>query len=180
LNTIRRSPVESKPISELRILRPRHQPQPLEAVARADVGGIEVRVELRQVGQHRQRTVRLLGALVSHRGLFEIGLVDPHLLAVGHDQLLVGLGDLPAEQARRLERQGAAAGTGDVAVRVVHPLLEIALQGMQPAGERVEPGARAGGRERAAGDQRQDEQQDQLPHGRFPGQLHGAHCAGSS
>ena len=68
----------------------------------------EVVVE-RAARQHRgrRRTQRLREA--ARAGLLQVGVVDPDLLAVGHDDLLEGLGVGEAEAVRPRELEAAAA-----------------------------------------------------------------------
>src|SRR6185312_8749341 len=64
-------------ISELRVLAGRGQPQPEQTIVLAPFAGLELLVELLEIGQHGQRTVRLLGVLPAHGDLFQLGVVHP-------------------------------------------------------------------------------------------------------
>src|SRR6185437_3293276 len=70
-------------ISELRVLAGRGQPQPDQAIALAPFAGLELLVQLLEIGQHGQRTVRLFGILLAHGHLLEVGVVHPDPAAIG-------------------------------------------------------------------------------------------------
>src|SRR5581483_6744927 len=130
-------------IRELRFLVLRHEPEPSQAFALALLRRGEFTVELRQVGEHGQGTMRLLAALRTHADLLEVRVVDPDALAVGDDRLLVRRGRFPAELPRRLERERAVARLACAAVRAAHGLLEFAGKCVQSVRECIETRARS-------------------------------------
>src|SRR3546814_16501194 len=73
-----------------------------------------------------------------------VRVVDPDLAAVGDDQLLVGLDILPAEQARRGQRDAAAGCFLELAVDVVDGLRELPVQTLEAVGEGIQLLARTG------------------------------------
>src|SRR5690606_35986340 len=90
--------------------------QPVEAAFAAGLLDDVVAVEAARVDQRRQRAALLGVALGAAGGLLEVGVVDPHALTVGDDQLLVRLPVFPAEQARRGQRDRPARGLPELAV----------------------------------------------------------------
>jgi hypothetical protein len=97
----------SRAEAELRLLEGgvvgllRREQQPLQAIGTAAFADLVLAVELGGIDQHRQRAALLFRALVAHRHLLEVRIVDPHLVAVGDDQLRRGLEVFPAELPRR-------------------------------------------------------------------------------
>ena len=73
-----------------------------------------------------------LHALRALGDLLQVRVVDPHGLPVGDDQLLVGLGVFPAEQARRGQRDAPARGFLLLAVGVEHLLRELPSRPLSP------------------------------------------------
>ncbi|EEF93374.1 hypothetical protein CATMIT_02000, partial [Catenibacterium mitsuokai DSM 15897] len=129
----------------------------------------EHRVELARVDQRRQRAVLFFHALRTHADLLQVRLVHPHLVAVGDDQLRIGLGVLPAEQPRRRQRNLAGRRFLELAVGVEHLLGELAVQALEAAVRR-EVVARAG----AGGAGEQGRRQRQREGGLADETVHGA------
>src|SRR6185503_6699600 len=99
---------------------------------------------------------RLVDAL--HRHLVQVGVVDPELLAIAHEDLLVGLVVGPAELAGALEGERARGALDHLAGAVVDLLVEArggGLRGGIEGEEVVEAGCESGGR--AEGTGREDE-----------------------
>src|SRR5690606_36113553 len=117
--------------AETAVLDLRLQAQPFQAVARGFLGQGIATLQPGRIDQCRKRTVRLLGALRTDTDLLQVGLVDPHAVAVGDDQLRVGRGVLPPEQVGYRQLHRAGGGFPQAAVRVVHLLAEAAIQALE-------------------------------------------------
>src|SRR5438445_3374208 len=127
---------------KLRLLVLRFQAQPGDAVVPALFARRDIAIELRQIGQHGQRTVRLFGALRAHADLFEIGVVNPDFAAIGDDGLLERSRRVPAKLSRRLECERAATRFGLAGIRIDHGLLEAAGNRIQSFRKRIQTRAR--------------------------------------
>lgn len=60
--------------------------EPLHTTLPGRFGDLELPVQLAGVDQRRQRAVLFFNALFAYGRLLQVGVVDPHLLAVGDDQ----------------------------------------------------------------------------------------------
>src|SRR5690606_28972625 len=147
-------------VLELRFGCTRNEFQPCEAIALARFAGKEIAIQLRQVGQYGQRTVRLGRALVAHGDLEQVRIVYPDLPAIGDDELAIRFERLPAELARSLERERAACLVTDFAVRGGHRLGPVRAYGLQVRTERFHARARTFRGQRGRANRHEQQQGD--------------------
>ncbi|SPA48569.1 protein of unknown function [Cupriavidus taiwanensis] len=111
---------------ELRVLGLGRQLQPFHAVARRPVPDHEVLVEVVAAEQDRRRAGTQRAVELALGDLVQVLVIDVQGLAVGLQQLLVGLGIAPGELARTREHEGAAGGAGHLDVGALP--LDLALR----------------------------------------------------
>src|SRR3569623_1133834 len=101
---------------------------PLEFARLAFLGDIEVL--LKRLARAQQLRGRVAHGLVESldRDLLELDVVNPHLVAVGDDQLVVRRFVIPAEFAGSLQRERALCLFADLHARVEHGLGEFTAQ----------------------------------------------------
>src|SRR5690554_5997846 len=117
------------------LLRLEHQP--LQSVGFTAFLDQEIAVEAGRVEERGERAVLFGAALRPPADLLEVRIVDPDGLAIGHDQLRIGLFVFPAEQARRRQRDAAAGRFAHTAVVVEDLLGELPVQALEAPGEAV-------------------------------------------
>src|SRR5205823_14884209 len=86
--------------------------------------------------RRRRRPERLIGAAL--HDLVQIGIVDPYALAVTDQQLLIRLGDVPAEFAGTRDRELTACFLLGLSVPVGDRLREARTRGLGLANERAQ------------------------------------------
>src|SRR3569623_104746 len=117
---------------------------PFEIVRLALLGDGETLVQIFARTQQLRRRVadRLVERL--HRHLFEFDIVDPHLAAVGDDELVIRRLIIPAEFTGPLQRQRALRLLADFLAGVEHGLGEFAAQRAPVLEKRIETFPAAG------------------------------------